>query len=209
MKKQNRNDLCSCGSGKKYKNCCGQSKERLFWDWFSEKSDQFFNFERDQDKLFDELTTKLHDMDDNLGFEFSPVLGNGKREFIISACGIKSAFPTVSNLVINSPSLPNWDIIAFKQPNLDHANIQVGGIKIDTDDVFFLYGKSKGKVDIELHIRGYQKTDDWDDAAYLFLDIVVGEYAMETKIGGIDIKKLKESDVPNLYPITELPKILN
>jgi len=210
MKKQNRNDLCSCGSGKKYKNCCAlKTKEKRFWEWFTVKSDQYFNFENDQDRLFDDLAKELHKVDENLGFEFSHILDNDKREFVITACGIKSSFPAVSNLVINSPSLPKWEIIAFRQPHLDNANITVHGIQLDVKDVFFLYGKSNRKVDIELHIRDYQNTDDWGEAAYLLLDQVIGEYATETKIGGIDIKKLKESDVPTLYPLTELPKIIS
>lgn len=210
MKKQNRNDLCSCGSGKKNKICCGlKSTERLFWDWFTVKSDQYFNFENDQDRLFDELATELHRVDSNLGFEFSPVLENGKREFVITACGIKSSFPAVSNLVINSPSLPKWEIIPFKQPHLDCTTMDVHGIQLDVTDVFFLFEKSKGLWDIELYIRGYKETDEWGEAAYLLLDQVIGEYATETQIGGIKIKKLKESDIPNLYPITDLPSIIN
>lgn len=210
MKKQNRNDLCSCGSGKKYKNCCAlKTKEKRFWEWFTVKSDQYFNFESDLDRLFDELATELHKVDENLGFEFSHVLENGKREFVITACGIKSSFPAVSNLVINSPSLPKWNLIAFRQPKLEFSTIHVHDIQLDITDVFFLYRKSKGLVDLELHIRSYQNTDDWGEAAYLLLDQVIGEYATETKIGGIDITKLKESDVPTLYPLTELPKIIS
>ena len=209
MKKQNRNELCACGSGKKNKSCCGISKERLFWNWFSEKSDQYFNFEQDQDNLLEELAKKLHEVDEQLGFEFSPLLGNSKREFVITACGNKKAFPAVGSLVINSPSLPKWEIIAFKQPHLEYTMIYVHDIQLDITDAFFLCEKSKGLLDIELHIRGYKETDEWGEAAYLLLDQVIGEYATETKIGGIEIKKLKESDVPNLYPITELPKIIS
>jgi hypothetical protein len=210
MKKLNRNDVCVCGSGKKYKKCCGlKSKERLFWDWFSEKSDEYFSFENDQDRLFEELTTELHELDENLGFEFSNILENGKREFIISACGIKSSFPAVSNLVINSPSLPKWTIIAFKQPHLDCCTtIIVHDLEIDITDVFFLFTKSNGLFDIELHMRGYEETEEWVDGAFLLLDQAIGEYATEMKIGEIIFKKLKESNIPNLYPITELPKII-
>lgn len=210
MKKPNRNDPCTCGSGKKHKNCCGQkTKEQLFWEWFSEKSAQYLNFENDQKRLFEELGKELQAVDDNLSFEFSPALSNGKREFVITAQGIKKSFPAVTKLVTAAPSFPNWIIIAFRQPHLDYTRIEYLNIQFDFDDVFFLYGKSNGKVDLDLHIRGYQGAYGWKEAISLLLDKIIGEYNTEMKIGGISIKKLNVSDIPNLYPITELAKIIS
>ena len=152
---------------------------------------------------------ELQTIDENLAFEFSPVLSNGKREFVITAQGTKKAFPAVTKLVNAAPSFQNWIIVAFRQPKLDYANILVSNIQLNVNDGFFLYRKSNRKVDIELHLRGYQKTEEWEEVAYLLLDAVIGEYATETKIGGISIKQLNVSDIPTLYPITELPNIIN
>ncbi len=62
-------------------------KEKLFWDWFSTNQYLYFNFEKNREALFDLLTTKLNEIDENLTFEFSPLMEIGKREFIISADG--------------------------------------------------------------------------------------------------------------------------
>ena len=71
-----------------------KTKEQKFWDWFSERSNQYFDFEKDQEKLFNELKLRLNRINEELTFEFGPISENKQREFIISADGIKKSFPT-------------------------------------------------------------------------------------------------------------------
>jgi hypothetical protein len=63
------------------------SSEKKFWKWFVEHSEELFNFEADQERIFDELSTQLKNIHESLTFEFSSVQNN-KREFVISADGI-------------------------------------------------------------------------------------------------------------------------
>lgn len=72
-----------------------QTVEDTFWDWFSKKAHLYFNFEQDQVVLFSKLKAALEKINPDLTFEFSPIFEDGSREFIISADGIKSVFPTV------------------------------------------------------------------------------------------------------------------
>ena len=68
------------------------SKEALFWRWFQANETRLFDFEKDQDRVFNELQMQLHRIQPSLTFEFGPK-EEGKREFVISADGIKDAFP--------------------------------------------------------------------------------------------------------------------
>jgi len=70
-----------------------RNKHQDFWTWFSKNADSYFNFEQDQNSLFTKLKSELEKINPTLTFEFSPVLANNTREFIISADGIKSVFP--------------------------------------------------------------------------------------------------------------------
>lgn len=63
-----------------------------------------FHFETDQEKTFDKLSAELKKANPDLTFEFGPV-ENGKREFVISAAGIKTAFPYVESLFNSAPKL--------------------------------------------------------------------------------------------------------
>ena len=71
-----------------------ESPDVAFWSWFATNEDRLFYFEKDQEKIFDELNGKLRAIHPSVTFEFGPVK-QGKREFVISADGIREAFPFV------------------------------------------------------------------------------------------------------------------
>lgn len=185
------------------------SKEENFWKWFSKNSNSYLNFENNQEKLFDHLSAKLSSIDKNLTFEFSPVLKNNKREFIISADGIESSFISVEKLIEKAPALQDWIFIAFRQPKPDYDEINFDGITLRNDDVFFRYSKTQNKIGLELNIRNFVNTNKWIIITYLLLDNVIGEYDTQTFIDWIERKELNETEVENLYNINELPELLN
>lgn len=90
------------------------SPEEKFWTWFLQNDENLFNFERNQEKVFDMLAYELSQVHPDLTFEFGPVLENTKREFVISAGGIKKAFPAVENLYNSSPKIEKWIITKFR-----------------------------------------------------------------------------------------------
>jgi len=89
------------------------SREEEFWNWFQKNEDSIFNFEKDQETIFSNLQSALHKVNQNLTFEFSRVKDN-KREFVISADGLKSAFSAVESLFTSAPVLPRWIFIKFR-----------------------------------------------------------------------------------------------
>ena len=114
-----------------------KDSKQLFWNWFSKNSDKLYSFEQNQDFLFHRLREELSKIDPNLVFEFSPVLDNGKREFVISADGIKSSFDSVENLAKNAPELPTWDIVAFRQPKPITDTFCYEDLEVSFDDIYF------------------------------------------------------------------------
>ena len=81
------------------------TKEHAFWKWFEKNQEDLFHFEKDREAIFDRLATALNKVHGNLTFEFSPVREDGTREFVISAGGIKAAFP---NLEALHAAAPRW-----------------------------------------------------------------------------------------------------
>ncbi|MBO9640229.1 MAG: hypothetical protein J7576_18815, partial [Siphonobacter aquaeclarae] len=101
-----------------------------FWSWFKKNADVYYHFEQDQDILFPKLKAALKKVHPDLVFEFSQILEDGSREFIISADGIKSIFPVVADLVGQAPTLNKWKIVAFRQPRNHVTHIYYQNIAI-------------------------------------------------------------------------------
>lgn len=188
------------------------SKYKKFWKWFEAHEHEIFNFEADQERVFDKLADHLQHVHRNLVFEFSSIT-DGMREFIISAGGIKEAFPAVTALVRESPPLPRWKIIAFRQRH-EIPSIQCGDINLNHDAVFFDYAEHGNRIDITVFLPGIvnstpERLTALKTVGYLFLDAAVGEYDVETKIAGIEFVDATIHPQRRRLPLRELPEILD
>ncbi len=117
-----------------------KSPEQRFWAWFQKNEDRLFTFERDQEKTSDALATEMRKVDKSLTFEFGPV-SNGKREFVISADGIRKAFPKVTSLHTAAPVFDRWVVIPFR-PRRAPMDIDYGGIRVKAATFRVLIGKA-------------------------------------------------------------------
>ena len=191
-----------------------QSKEEKFWDWFSKHQKEFYNGIENleiREKIFNNLSSELKKIHNDLVFEFSPIRENGIREFIISAEGIKELFPIVKKLVEIAPEIENWEFKAFRQRvSGDDFEIQYGDLKIGYQDIYFRYQDGEyGKIGIELNIRNYEGNGQTQNAIYILLDGLIGEYDMTMGIDWIEWIKLDENNIENLNPITSLRTLID
>lgn len=184
--------------------------EQNFWRWFAQNQAQIFDFEQNQEEVFDSLQEQLQKVHENLVFEISRVF-EGKREFVISADGIREAFPAVESLYACAPDLPNWEIIKFRPRIAPNFSISFGEKEMTVDDIMFSLEPDDGKIGISLYLKDYKASEHEQFAgiAYLFLDGALGEYDVETKVGFIEILPLwTESNLPK-RPFKELPEIFD
>ena len=185
-----------------------ESKEEKFWNWFEKNQETYYseieNLEI-REEIFNELTKNLKKVNEDLVFEFSPIHENNVREFTISAEGMKELFPIVEKLIEKAPKLKNWKFNAFRQriPG-DEFEIQYGDLKISYSDIYYRSENDNGKLGIELNIKNYDDEAQTQNAIYILLDGLIGEYDVTTKIGWIEWVKLNENEMENLKPIIEL-----
>ena len=188
---------------KRKKNLC----ER-FWKWFKENEERLFNFEKEQDKIFNELTKELSIIDDNLTFEFSSVKNDGKREFIISADGIKSSFSTVEALAEMAPTMERWTIIKYRPRRSTLSELNFQGKCVKPEDVYYaLFNDDEpSKVGIILFFKDYEvkEKDIWGQIGFLILDEALGEYDVEIKLGAIVFESINSEYFKNAHPLNEL-----
>lgn len=181
------------------------SGEDAFWKWFVANEPRLFTFEADQEAVFDELGKQLKRVNGDLTFEFGPV-NSGKREFVISAGGIKAAFPAVEALYGKAPALPRWVWVKYRPRRLPINDLEYGGKSIKVDDVRYLLAKDGDKVGVVLFFDGYNEKEKgtFGQIGYLFLDEALSEYSIETQVGFIEFQGRESEHFAHSHPLKEL-----
>lgn len=182
------------------------SSEAKFWSWFTKNERRLFEFETDREKIFDELARTMKQVNPDLTFEFGPIQ-NGRREFVISAGGISSAFPAVESLHDKAPSLPRWVWVKYRPRRIPLNDLHYEGKEIKADEVSYLLAKDENKVGIVLFFDGYNDDEKktFAQIGYLFLDEALGEYAVETRVGFVEFHGRDSKYFPQSHPLRELP----
>jgi hypothetical protein len=186
------------------------SGELKFWKWFVAQEDRLFHFERDQEAVFNELARELQRVHPELTFEFGPEHG-GARDFVVSAGGIKTAFPAVEALVAAAPKLPKWRIVAFRPRRSPLHDIELGGVSVKAENVRFSLIRHDGKIGVLLFLPGYSEAEKttYGQIGYLLLDEALGEYDVEMKVGVIEFHPLSEASPTKSYPLEELAEFFD
>jgi hypothetical protein len=192
-----------------FASCAKKSPEAEFWTWFEKNEDMLFHFERDQERTFDRLNVAMHKVHPDITFEFGPD-ENGKREFVISADGLKTAFPAVESLYAAAPSLPRWKFIKFR-PRRSPMELQIGELRIKPEDIEVAIEADGNKAGLTVFVHGFNnaKEKHFSQAAFIMLDQAIGEYDMEAKVGFITIKTFEETSQYQRHSLAALPAIFD
>lgn len=179
-----------------------------FWNWFIQNEPKLFDFEANQEEIFDEIATQLQKVDPNLTFEFGPKAG--RREFVISAGGISSSFSAVSSLADSAPPLERWSVIAFRPRRKPPNTVEFRGKRVDPCDVqvsLLDNGKMPG---VYLFIPNFREDDtDLKQIGYLLLDEALGEHDVESRLGLIKMFSPETPTKGKRYPLANLPALFD
>jgi hypothetical protein len=183
------------------------SREAAFWRWFQTNEATLFDFEKDQEHIFDELQEHLHKVHPDLTFEFGPKQ-DGKREFVITADGLKEGFPAVIALADAAPVLPRWKVTKFRPRRNFQSPVSLNGLKISPHQVQFTIQPDGEKVGITLFIEGYNPAEHarYAGVVYLMLDQALGEFDVETKVGSIEFRDNSAASQLPKKPFSGLPQ---
>ena len=128
------------------------------------------------------------------------------REFVISAGGIRKAFPPVSALVAAAPKLERWKITGFRPRRTPFNGVKIGLTQVNSEEVEYSLVTNGMKIGIQLFIPGLR--DDvlaFKQIGYLLLDEALGEYDVEIKVGPIQMLPADASRTAERFPLSELP----
>jgi len=177
-----------------------------FWEWFKTNEGMIYDFEKDQEETFDQLAVALAKINPDLTFEFGPILSNKKREFVISAGGIKASFGSVEALVDSAPKLDKWILVKYRQRRTSLNDLSINGVSVKASDVFYNLYKDGEKLGVILFFDSYTEADHslYAHLGFLFLDESLGEFDVATKIGFIELRNKKSQYFSGARPLKEL-----
>ena len=191
----------------------GIDPQKRFWKWFEENANFLAAIKSGEDPILQKLDRELRKVHPNLNFEMG-LSDDNELEFIVSANGIKSVFPIVEQMVARAPTLPNWKIIAFRQPKGKGAVPEVlyQNFLLKAEDVWFSYKQRLDKVvNLTIYIRDLspQNQEQAMGASLIHLDNELGEQLATTGIGFFDFKPLPDNPAARgLQPLSEISTIV-
>jgi len=182
--------------------------ESDFWRWFQNNEEILFDFEKGPHRILNRLSAAMHRVHPSLTYEFGPK-ENSTREFVLSADGIKEAFPRVEALYAVAPQLPRWKFIKFR-PRREPGNLTFKDVSVRAEDVFVLVEPDQTKVGITIFLPRYSKEvhQTFVGIAFLLLDHALGEYDVETRVGFIECKPLDNRPI-TAVGLKELPEVFD
>jgi hypothetical protein len=187
--------------------------QQRFWNWFAQNEAALFSFDAtrpsERERLFSQVASELAKVHPDLTFEFGPRAS--VREFIISAAGIRKAFPAVIALVEKAPKLERWQIIPFR-PRRPVAGgiLEIDGKRVNADEVQVSLIDDGKLAGIYLFIPDFQEEDmSLKQIGYLLLDEALGEYDVETKISPIKMLSPAADVKLERHPFPELPALFD
>jgi hypothetical protein len=186
-----------------------RTNEQRFWDWFVANDARLLALDatkvKEREAMFDEIAAELQKVGADLTFEIGPRSSDGKRDFVISAGGIVSAFPRVKALTAAAPAMAHWNIVEFRPRRYPVSAVAIDDVKLDPKRVFYELSPQGEKLAIVVCIAGMVESSVvFKQAGYVLLDEALGEYDVETKVGGIAFMAQGEGRCEKKLTIGEL-----
>ena len=161
-------------------------------------------------ELLEEVQDQLSDIDPHLTvFCARDDAGTG-IELVFGCDGYCQSIDTVLFLVAAAHEISHIKVLAFN-PRVDNIPeaIEVGDAVLELDELFFGLRNIGEELHLDLYLEDLPIIEDapQTDAALMFLDAIVGEYDLMTRIHSVNWLDLPEDPLDHgLKPLIELRK---
>ena len=179
---------------------------REFWRAFQRTEEAMFGGNGGASELRD-LIARVHP---DLEFDIGPPEA-GKREIVISAGGIREAFPAVEALARGAPPLPRWNVVTYRKRRAVTGSVTFQGLALAPENVRFEFPAGGPGAGIVLFMPGYTREEHsrYLALALLMLDSLLGEYDVEMKLGSILIENLGPDRGARAMTLDHLPRVFD
>jgi len=181
--------------------------EQQFWEWFQDHEERLFHFEVFREELLPELNRRLKMVHPALCFGIGPP-SEGRREFTVSANGIREGFPAVHALADAHPPLPRWEVVKFRQRIGPLPYLDFEGLRLHSDELRFALCREGPRVGMVVFMAGHEEQQR-QHAAFILLDHTLGELDMEMRVGAIRWLPWENAEDYPTCGLAELPEIVD
>jgi hypothetical protein len=169
------------------------TKAETFWNWFSDHRIALEDFINDPNRdyaIYHLLTEELQKFNELLYPEIT--VKDDKYILIITPNGISEGIEPTREIVAAAPAFDKWEFVRFRQP-MDDVSLEQEGLQYESDQIEILpqLDGEEDKVNIMVFIRNMNKDPRaYQTLAFLYMDHILGEFNVITKVGYIDFKHL-------------------
>jgi hypothetical protein len=190
----------------KFQKASNSARESQFWQWFAANEHHIYSFESNQEAVLDQIESRLKQVNRDLCFAIGMIGEDGRREFEISAGGIKTAFPAVESLHRAAPDLPRWIWIKYRARMERMFNVEFGGKTVRADDTRFLIMPQGRIVNVVLFFSDYTAAQRkaFGEVGFLYLDNLLGEYSVTMQVGTVEFTGHDSKLFGLSHPMSEL-----
>ncbi|HAP65214.1 MAG TPA: hypothetical protein DCR93_38965 [Cytophagales bacterium] len=171
-------------------------REQAFWAWFEQHyAPLLFLREVDRperERIMDECLNRLHEFHPQLFFQIGGHPEADRYELIITAEGVKEAFPIVEQLVAAPPVMKDWHVVAFKQPQGTHLSLEYGGRRFTPQEIDIIpmeHHSDPSMVGFQVCYPEYSPLEKnlYFGGTYLLLETILGEKSAALDIDFLEI----------------------
>lgn len=181
-----------------------------FWTWFSDKVPVLNQHVRHAgqapipEKIMKSVGEALQRVHGDLTFELG-IAADDKLDLVISADGLKSAFPAVLALKKAAPASGLFKATAFRQ-RMPGVSLRMAGHELSAATAAYVSQPDQdGKLDIWVFLPLPEDVPEQDtgQVGFILLDTTLGEYDVATSLGGISFHRM--ADAPeDAKPLSDL-----
>jgi hypothetical protein len=176
-----------------------------FWAWF-QKNATALHADKDLQRAVETISEALEKVHPGVFAEIGT--SRKDRQLVISVDGKRELFPVVQAIYAVRPKIPGWTIVAFRPRSDPGFVIEMNGKKLDPKTMKVTAASDGQKLDINVFVPGFTTLEDLGQASFIVLDHLVGEYDMETRIGGIEWAAIERAPA-TARSLVDLPAILD
>lgn len=188
-------------------------KIQSFWQQVEQTIDRLLTSESenqfDNESLLLEYSKSLRNIDANLTFHFEREEGEGNVEMIFGCDGYPESITSVLTLVGAAPDIGGVSFVAFNNRyDPVPATVNFGDEQFQLDEFWFGYRMESGRYHLDIYMQDLPGSLDMEpriEAVMIYLDALIGEYDLMTRVSTLDWYDLPPDPVDYaLQPLSEL-----
>jgi hypothetical protein len=186
---------------------------RAFWQQIEQTLDQLLDSQQDMqfdaDNLLDTYRVSLQKIDRNLTFHFEREHEEGPVEMIFGCDGYPESIHAVLSVVGAAPELSGINFRAFNHRyDPVPSCVNLGEEYCDIEEFWCSLRVIEGKLHLAIYLQDSPKILEMDprvEAVMIFMDALIGEYELMTRIWALDWCELPAEPLDfGLIPLPQL-----